>query len=492
MILRIKSFKEKIMGILVASLLATGICGCGEKPINGIESPSYNSASSDNPSTSINELGELNINEFSDAENKAYSYLIDEFTGNEEYYDSLVARQTPFGMAGEVVSGYSRDIFFANGTPVTIVGAQANVSEYNHDLELQAALGNGLSDDNRGFGAIILWEEDGEINYVYVSNMAEVFGGALNSNLNSDTFIFMDGSVKSSQAANVSYIFGGSLNGDVVGNITISVNSAQPMYVYGGCLNGNVYGDTTINYSGNCWSYDILGGGLSYADAESEAAFSFGDVYMNINCNNNKDMNFLAGGGACSVSNNVAVTQIVGTVSINCAKFALKQLSYDGGISSGESAYSFSDVSGNIICNETLVEDTIWSSSVNMIPFDESEVLTPTIYDITTLNPVGLLPEWKVAQYGEYEIFLCNYTDRDSSMLNVYLHNISTGEMKYRMLDVDIEWQLDLRNMYSTNVAISNYIYSLYSMDYELYESYKGSHYNPNPSLTLIWYGQSL
>ena len=89
-------------------------------------------------------------------------------------YQDFQEASLPTGMAGEVISGYSRDILFANGTPITLLESTADVSGYIHDNNVQTALENDLSDDNTGYGAIAVWQDGSLTRYVYLSNMAEV------------------------------------------------------------------------------------------------------------------------------------------------------------------------------------------------------------------------------------------------------------------------------------------------------------------------------
>lgn len=264
-------------------------------------------------------------------------------------YEEASVAQAPTGMAGEIFTGYSRDIFFANGTTVTLIYSNADTSEYVHDTNLQNDLGNGLSEDNHGFGCIATWEDEGVTKYVYLSNMAEVFGGSYRDTLYSDTSIIIDGSYSSRTLPNISYVFGGGMYGNVIGNSNITVLDSQPMYVYGGGYNGSVYGNVNISYSGNSWSSEIVGGCLARALASDEKAIVYGDIFVNMDCDGSSSSYIICGGGfAESTGEFAACADVFGNTNLNINKYNVYELA-GGGISYCDEAgnYASACVYGN-------------------------------------------------------------------------------------------------------------------------------------------------
>ena len=212
----------------------------------------------------------------------------------------------------------TRECFFANGTPITILEPKADTSGWVHDAEVQAGLQNGLSPQKKpGTGSVISWEEDGETRYVYVTGNSKVFGGSLNADVEADVEITVRGTDVRKAFPNVSFLFGGGYGGDVAGSVTISLEESQMMYLYGGGYNGSVTGDVTIRSAGTNWSLDIVGGGLASSMTEDAVADVGGSVTMDL-----KGMTIsytdtlVAGGLAETISGHTAQANVDGDVTL--------------------------------------------------------------------------------------------------------------------------------------------------------------------------------
>ena len=182
-----------------------------------------------------------------------------------------------------MADGQTRECFFANGTPITIQEPAADTAGWVHDTEVQAALGNGFSPENRpDTGALVSWPEGEETHYIFVSGYSKVFGGSLNAPVKADIHITVKGTDVREAFPNVSFLFGGGYGGDVDGSVEISMEESQIMYLYGGGLNGSVTGDVTIRETGYNWSLDIVGGGLASSMTENAVADVGGNVTMDL------------------------------------------------------------------------------------------------------------------------------------------------------------------------------------------------------------------
>lgn len=273
---------------------------------------------------------------------------------NARYYKGLVTNFAPSGTAGEIFEGYSRDIFFANGTPISILPPNADVEGCVHDEKLQESLGNGLGPDNRGYGATIFWVDGSEKKYVMVSNMAQVYGGSYKSGLIGDIYIVLDGSEAKESFPNISYLFGGSMDGNIVGNINIYVSDARPMYLFGGSYNGNVYGNVDIEYEGSSWSLEVVGGGLTVPDETDEMSLVWGDVNMRILGKNSTNINCITGGGvAITDTENVGISDICGNVELSISDQKVYEIC-GGGMaikSASDNGAASANVYGNVKVN---------------------------------------------------------------------------------------------------------------------------------------------
>ncbi len=264
-------------------------------------------------------------------------------------YQDLSGPSLPTGMAGEVISGYSRDILFANGTPVMLLESTADVSGYIHDDNVQTALGNDLSADNTGYGAIAVWQDGSLTRYVYLSNMAEVYGGSYRETVLADVDIAIFSTEGSKSSPNISYVFGGGMYGDVVGDVSISVNDALPMYLYGGGYNGSIYGNINVSYTGNSWSSEIVGGGLARPFNSDVKAIVYGDIELSVDTHDSSVENIICGGGfAESTSLYASCSDVFGSTRVSVSGQNVYEL-VGGGISycSDEGLYASSNVLGD-------------------------------------------------------------------------------------------------------------------------------------------------
>jgi hypothetical protein len=210
------------------------------------------------------------------------------------------------------------EAFFANGTPITIREPKADTEGMIHDAEVQAGLANGLSAEKKpGNGATICWEEADGTHYVYVSGHSKVFGGSLNADVQADIQITVIGQHVRKSFPNVSFLFGGGYRGDVIGNISISLEESQMMYVYGGSYNGSVTGDVRITSTGSNWSLDLVGGGLASSMTEDAVADVGGSVTLDLKGVMISYMDTLVAGGlAQSISEHAAQANVGGSVTL--------------------------------------------------------------------------------------------------------------------------------------------------------------------------------
>ena len=212
----------------------------------------------------------------------------------------------------------TRECFFANGTPITIQEPTADTEGWVHDEEIQKALGNKLSPKKKPkTGSLISWQEEGETRYIYVSGNSKVFGGSLNAPVRADVQITVKGTDVSNSFPNVSFLFGGGYGGDVIGNVTITLEESQMMYVYGGGYNGSVTGDVLIRSAGYNWSLDMVGGGLACSKEGDAVADVGGNVTLDL-----REMqisytdSIVCGGLAESVSEYTAQANVGGNVTV--------------------------------------------------------------------------------------------------------------------------------------------------------------------------------
>ena len=234
------------------------------------------------------------------------------------YKETLKSKSTPTTMGGVITEGYTRDILFANGTDITVYAPDIILDDKQHDEKLQEALNNGLSPENRGYGAIVTWKDKGKEKYVILSNMAEIYGGSYKENLNSDISITFAENGTSKSIANISFLFGGSMMSDVVGNININVKGGMPMYVYGGSFNGDVYGNISISYEELGKSIEVAGGGLALSAAENVSAICFGNINLNISGKQASRYNLITGGGvALTDTAYLAISDVYGNTCIS-------------------------------------------------------------------------------------------------------------------------------------------------------------------------------
>lgn len=215
-------------------------------------------------------------------------------------------------------NGETREVFFANGTPITIQEPKADTTGWVHDTQVQASLGNGYSPEKRpGTGAVISWEEGQETRFVYVSGYSKVFGGSLETSVKADVQITVRGRNVRKAYPNVSFLFGGGYGGDVYGNVTITLEESQMMYVYGGGYNGSVTGDILIQSTGLNWSLDIVGGGLASSMTGDAVADVGGNVTMDLREMTISYMDSLICGGlAESISGYTTQANVDGNVTV--------------------------------------------------------------------------------------------------------------------------------------------------------------------------------
>lgn len=212
----------------------------------------------------------------------------------------------------------TRDCFFANGTQIFIESPKADVTGWIHDTEVQEGLGNGFSPSKKpGQGAVISWMDDADIRYVYVSNNSKVFGGSLNADVEADVEIDVRGTDARKDFPNVSFLFGGGYGGNVIGDVTITLEASQMMYVYGGGYNGSVTGDVLIQSTGDNWSLDMVGGGLASSKTGDAVADVGGDVTLDLQGMMISYMDTLVAGGlAESISEYTTQANVDGNVTL--------------------------------------------------------------------------------------------------------------------------------------------------------------------------------
>lgn len=260
------------------------------------------------------------------------SILLDDFldtmSSNYTYIYNMPESSMPVGMSVEVSTGVYKDVLFANGTSINILSIKTNVDGYVWDTVVQYALGNNLDADNKGYGAIVTWQEGSKTKYVYVSNMAEIYGGSYKSDLHSNVNITIDGESNRNAYPNISFVYGGCLGGDLVGNVNISVNQGRTMFLIGGGHNGSVFGDISIFYDKNSWSMDIVGGGYADATDKDELALCYGDVSVTMSTTeSSSDSNCLIGGGlAYTYGDYTAVSDVLGDVYISIEGQSFKEV----------------------------------------------------------------------------------------------------------------------------------------------------------------------
>ncbi|MER2054328.1 MAG: hypothetical protein ABTB30_03510 [Clostridia bacterium] len=246
----------------------------------------------------------------------------------------------------------TRECFFANGTPVTILEPKADTTGWVHDEEIQKSLGNGFSPKKKpGTGAVISWEEGQETRFVYVSGYSKVFGGSLDASVKADVQMTVRGGNVKKAFPNVSFLFGGGYNGDVDGNVTITLEESQMMYVYGGGYNGSITGDVLIQSSGENWSLDMVGGGLASSKTGDAVADVGGNVTLDLRGMMISYMDSLVCGGlAESVSEYTTQANVGGSVSVYAEGRNVYQVCGGGEayrVSEGDGTAT-ADVSGNI------------------------------------------------------------------------------------------------------------------------------------------------
>ena len=212
----------------------------------------------------------------------------------------------------------TRDCFFANGTQIFIESPKADVTGWIHDTEVQEGLGNGFSPSKKpGQGAVISWMDDADIRYVYVSNNSKVFGGSLNADVEADVEIDVRGTDVRKDFPNVSFLFGGGYGGNVIGDVTITLEASQMMYVYGGGYNGSVTGDVLIQSTGDNWSLDMVGGGLASSKTGDAVADVGGNVLLDLRGTTISYTDTLVCGGlAESISPFTARANVAGSVTV--------------------------------------------------------------------------------------------------------------------------------------------------------------------------------
>ncbi len=260
------------------------------------------------------------------------SILLDDFvdtlSSNYNHINSMSESFAPTGMAVEVTTGVFKDVLFANGTSINILSTKTDVSGFVQDTVVQYALGNNLDDDNRGFGAVVTWQDGSKTKYVYVSNMVEIYGGSYKADLHSNVNITVDGETYRNAYPNLSFLYGGCLEGDLVGNINISINQARPMFLIGGGHNGSVFGNVDIVYDRNSWSLDIIGGGYADSIDKDEIALCYGDINISMStAESSSDSNCLIGGGiALTHGDYTAISDVIGNISINIDGQSFKEV----------------------------------------------------------------------------------------------------------------------------------------------------------------------
>lgn len=260
------------------------------------------------------------------------SLLLDDFlenlSSNYSHISSMPESSVPSGMSVEVTSGFEKDIFFANGTPIKILSPKTNIDDYEWDTSVQRALGNNLDSDNRGYGAVVTWQEGSKTKYVFVSNMVEIYGGSYKEDLHSNVNITVDGEGFWNAYPNISFLYGGCLEGDLVGNVNITIIQGRPMIMVGGGHNGSVFGDISISYDKNSWSMDIIGGGFADASVADSLALCYGNISIVMStAESSSDANSLIGGGiAYTSSEYTAVADVLGDISLTIDGQSFKEI----------------------------------------------------------------------------------------------------------------------------------------------------------------------
>ena len=261
----------------------------------------------------------------------------------------------------------TRDCFFANGTQIFIESPKADVTGWIHDTEVQEGLGNGFSPSKKpGQGAVISWMDDADIRYVYVSNNSKVFGGSLNADVEADVEIDVRGTDARKDFPNVSFLFGGGYGGNVIGDVTITLEASQMMYVYGGGYNGSVTGDVLIQSTGDNWSLDMVGGGL----ASSKTGDAVADVGGNVTLYaEGRNVYQVCGGGEAYRTNEncgYPTANVGGSVSVELVEsrvryYAEGRTTLLGGVfAGGLGYYGTANVAGSVMA---VVTDTIFDEN---------------------------------------------------------------------------------------------------------------------------------
>jgi len=240
----------------------------------------------------------------------------EEETVSEEDDSSVI--EGPSAPEGYLLDG--RDCFFANGTPITILPSDASVSGAVHDTEVQDALLNDLGPDQPGTGAMITWKEGSEKRYVLVSNLAQVYGGAYQKTLISDTSITVRGEDIATDYPRLFLLIGGSLNADLTGDVRISLEESQILHVAGGGYNGNVDGNVEITAEGRNWSMNMIGGGVAQSEKHHVEATVDGDVTMSLQGSSWSVTDCIIGGGCAVAGSSFAATaDVTGSVLMDLA-----------------------------------------------------------------------------------------------------------------------------------------------------------------------------
>ena len=393
----------------------------------------------------------------------------DNLTAQFQYINDAVSADNPSAMTGFITEGYGRDIFFANGTEITIYEPNADMTDYVHDEQIQADLGNGLGPDNRGYGGVATWKEGSTNKYVVLSNMAEVFGGSYKQNLKSDVNIILDGSVSRSAYPNISFLFGGSLGGDVIGNINIKVSDALPMYVYGGSCNGGVYGDVNIDYDGEGWSMEIVGGGLAMSAGGNVASCVYGDIKMNLASSSSSKIDSIIGGGlSLTDTNYLAISDVHGDIDMSVSGESVYEIC-GGGMAckmNKDSGTVMSNVYGNI---NVFIDDT------NILLNDKSTPVKSGLITggCMTDGGIGLVSGNTKITLGKVKfanrtagVYAGGFSNRElgASRANVY------GECSYDVTDEKYEYDyLESNSTIKTSDSIMNYFNNLFA---EVQEEY--------------------
>jgi len=236
----------------------------------------------------------------------------------EEEPETAAENDAPSAPEGCSLDG--RDCLFANGTSITLLPPESSAGGYEHDTELQSALGNGLSPENHGNGAMIIWSEGANTRYVYVSGQAAIFGGAKERPLVSDTKIILRGEDAVNACPKVAYLFGGSLHAALTGNVRISLTESQVTCITGGGYNGNVIGNVEIKGEGRNWAMDIVGGGAALSGTQDAQAGVDGNIIMKLQGETYAYTDCIAGGGCAITSGSCTATaDVTGSIVMELA-----------------------------------------------------------------------------------------------------------------------------------------------------------------------------